>query len=96
MTTVKLGDGQWEKIRDFLRDDPHAYVGKDEGQCRRFVEGVLWITRSGAPWRLLGRDPKLNTIQEKNSLLKADLGRGSAGHLLLLCCSMPSSIEHPA
>lgn len=48
MTTVKLQDNQWTKIRDFLRDDPNAYIGKDETECRRFVEGVLWLTRSGS------------------------------------------------
>lgn len=53
MTTVKLTDKQWDKIRDFLRDDPNAYVGSDEQECRRFVEGVIWISRSGAQWRLL-------------------------------------------
>lgn len=53
MTTVKLTDEQWEKIRDFLREDPNAYVGSDESECRRFVEGVIWISRSGAQWRLL-------------------------------------------
>lgn len=39
-------------MRDFLRPDPHAYVGR-ETACRLFVEGVLWISRSGAQWRLL-------------------------------------------
>lgn len=52
MTNVQLSDDQWTKIRDFLRDDPNAYVGQ-EAECRRFVEAVLWISRSGAPWRLL-------------------------------------------
>ncbi len=53
MTTVSLTDEQWIKIRTFLRDDPHAYLGADEHTCRRFVEAVLWIDRSGAQWRLL-------------------------------------------
>jgi transposase len=53
MTDVRLTDDQWTKIRDFLRDDPNAYVGKDEQACRRFVEAVKWISRSGAQWRLL-------------------------------------------
>ena len=52
MTTVKLSDDQWQRIRDFLRADPNAYVGQ-EAECRRFVEGVIWLSRSGAQWRLL-------------------------------------------
>jgi len=53
MTDVRLTDDQWRQIRDFLRQDPNAYVGKDEQACRRFVEAVKWISRSGAQWRLL-------------------------------------------
>lgn len=52
MTDVKLTDDQWTKIRDFLRQDANAYVG-NEASCRRFVEAVKWISRSGAQWRLL-------------------------------------------
>jgi transposase len=52
MTDVRLTDQEWEKIRDFLKQDPNAYVG-NEGECRRFVEAVKWISRSGAQWRLL-------------------------------------------
>ena len=53
MTDVKLTNEQWTKIRDFLRQDPNAYIGKDEQTCRHFVEAVKWISRSGAQWRLL-------------------------------------------
>src|SRR5687767_14324345 len=52
MTDVNLSDAQWKKIRDYLREDPQAYVG-NEGACRRFVEAVKWMSRSGAQWRLL-------------------------------------------
>ena len=53
MTDVRLTDDQWTKIRDFLRQDPNTYIGEDEQACRRFVEAVKWISRSGAQWRLL-------------------------------------------
>jgi transposase len=52
MTSVRLSNNQWDKIREFLQEDPNVYVG-NEAKCRRFVEGVLWISRSGAQWRLL-------------------------------------------
>jgi len=52
MTTVSLPNEQWETMQEFLRADPHVYVS-EESECRRFVEAVLWISRSGAQWRLL-------------------------------------------
>ena len=53
MTDIRLTDDQWTKIQDFLRQEPRAYVGTDEQACRRFVEAVKWMSRSGAQWRLL-------------------------------------------
>lgn len=49
---VRLPDEQWSKIVGFLHICPDLYVGKED-DCRRFVEAVLWITRSGAQRRLL-------------------------------------------
>lgn len=66
MSNVKLDDNQWTKIRDFLREDPNAYLGKNEEECRRFVEGVLWISRSGAQWWLLPTEyGKWNTVYKR-------------------------------
>lgn len=52
MTNTTLRDDQWLAILGFLRSCPEVYVGQ-ESACRRFVESALWITRSGAQWRLL-------------------------------------------
>ncbi len=41
------------KVRDYLRSEPHANIGKNEAKCRRFMEAGPWITRSGAQWWLL-------------------------------------------
>ena len=52
MSAVKLTSEQWSKILDFLKERTGVYV-KSEQECKRFIEGVLWMSRSGAPWRML-------------------------------------------
>ena len=52
MATVELSDNEWRKILGFLNSCSDIYVGQ-EGDCRLFIEAVLWISRSGAQWRLL-------------------------------------------
>jgi transposase len=45
-----LSDGQWERISRHIIGGPDSRgsTGRDN---RMFVEGVLWIVRTGAPWR---------------------------------------------
>jgi len=40
----------WARIKDLLPGRPgrHGKVAKDD---RLFVDAVLWIARTGAPWR---------------------------------------------
>lgn len=52
MSTARLSSEQWSRILEFLRDQPDLYVGQ-AADCRRFIEAVLWITRTGAQWRML-------------------------------------------
>ena len=52
MSSVKLSSEQWDQILQFLRGCTGLYVGQ-EAECRRFIEALLWIARSGAQWRLL-------------------------------------------
>ena len=45
----ELSDDQWERIKDLLpgkRSDP----GRTGSDNRNFVNGVLWVLRSGARW----------------------------------------------
>ena len=51
-----LRDDQWERIQDLLpgKVTDAGATGKDN---RLFVEAVLWIARTGSPWRDL--DPAL-------------------------------------
>jgi transposase len=52
MSNAQLTDAHWEKIYAFLQMQEAIHLGK-EAACRRVVEAVLWILRSGAQWRLL-------------------------------------------
>ena len=52
MSRLELSEDQWTRILQFLRGRTDLYVGQ-ESECRRFMEAVLWVDRSGAQWRLL-------------------------------------------
>jgi transposase len=52
---ITLTDQQWQKILPFLRSCRQIYIGA-QWQCRRFLSAVLWISRSGAQWRLLPKE----------------------------------------
>jgi transposase len=49
---AKLSERKWSKILSFLRSQSDVYVGKED-ECHHYIEGVLWILRSGAQWRFL-------------------------------------------
>jgi transposase len=45
-----LRDDQWERIAHLLPGKP-GDRGRSAADNRLFVEAVLWMARSGAPWR---------------------------------------------
>ncbi len=55
MNRARLTDEQWDVIFPFLMAHSRVYVGASAA-CRRFLNAVLWILRSGAQWRFLPRD----------------------------------------
>ena len=50
----RLNEPQWNKIKAFLDSDRRR--GRPAFDDRNFIEAVLWIHRTGAPWRDLHDD----------------------------------------
>ena len=54
MVRHRLTDDQWECIRELF--PPAARTGRPPRNRRDIVDAILWILRSGAPWRDLPSD----------------------------------------
>ena len=50
MSRLLLHDDQWERI-ELLLQGKEGDRGRTGADNRRFVEAVLWMARTGAPWR---------------------------------------------
>lgn len=50
MERFVLTDAQWAKMEPHCLGKPMD-PGRSGGDNRRFIEAVLWITRTGSPWR---------------------------------------------
>jgi putative transposase len=50
MARTKLRDDQWERIEDLV-PGKEGDRGRSGDNNRLFVEAVLWVIRTGAPWR---------------------------------------------
>ena len=65
MSAIKLTPEQWSRVLEFLRRQPGLYVGQ-EGDCKRFIEAIMWMSRSGAQWRLLPSEyGKWNSVYKR-------------------------------
>jgi transposase len=49
MVRHRLTDEQWELIQDVF--DPPSTTGRPPRDRREVVDAILWILRTGAPWR---------------------------------------------
>jgi transposase len=50
MDRFSLTDPQWERMEQFCLGKP-TDPGRTGGDGRLFLEAVLWIVRTGSPWR---------------------------------------------
>lgn len=50
MTRLTLSDAQWAKIAPYC-SGKETDVGRTAVNNRLFIEAVLWIVRTGSPWR---------------------------------------------
>src|SRR5262249_22285772 len=60
-----ISDADWERIKDLLpgREGQTGWIAADN---RRFIDAVLWIAKTGAPWRdLPERFGKSNTVWKR-------------------------------
>jgi hypothetical protein len=48
--TVALSDERWERILALLPPQQPA-IGRPANDHRQVLQGILWIARTGAPWR---------------------------------------------
>ena len=49
-TGYEITDQQWQKIEHLLPGQA-SHVGQTAADNRLFINAILWIGRSGAPWR---------------------------------------------
>lgn len=48
---MELSDKEWEIIEPLLPELPSGKRGRPWRDNREVLEGILWVTRTGAPWR---------------------------------------------
>lgn len=71
MARHRLTNDQWECIEDIF--PPPAATGRPRVDRRMVVDGILWILRTGAPWRDLPEDfGKWGTVYDLFTTWNAD------------------------
>ena len=81
-----ISEMAWSKIFNFLKEQENIYI-KAEKCCKRFIEAIFWITRTGAQWRELPEEyGKWNSIFSRfNSWAKKNIWDA----LLAFCAEDP-------
>jgi len=47
----EISDSEWGRVKDLLPPERTGKPGRPSGDNRKALNGILWIARSGAPWR---------------------------------------------
>lgn len=86
----RIGEPQWERIYEYLKEYKGIYV-RQEQACRRFVEGVFWMARSGSQWRLLPKEYGCwNTVYRRF----ADWADKGIWYKMLYCFAQDADMEY--
>jgi len=54
MTTQRrheLTDKEWERLKKYFPEREDGQIGRPRNDERQTLNGILWIVRTGAPWR---------------------------------------------
>ena len=51
MRRYELTDNEWERIKKYFPDKEPGTPGRPPKPHRPMINGIVWIARSGAPWR---------------------------------------------
>jgi len=55
MSTIRrryeIKDEEWERVKDLLPPERTGKPGRPSSDNRKALNGILWVGRSGAPWR---------------------------------------------
>jgi len=85
MDRFVLNDAQWAKMEPLCLGKP-GDPGRSGKDNRLFVEAVLWIARTGSPWRDL--PPSLGHWNSTFTRFRAWAKAGAVPLLTVLCCSV--------
>ena len=48
---MELSDKEWEVIEPLMQEPPSGKQGRPWRGNREVLDGILWVLRTGAPWR---------------------------------------------
>src|SRR5437016_819494 len=52
MNKEYINEAAWSKLFNFLKSLKKIYI-MSEARCKRFIESIYWMSRTGAQWREL-------------------------------------------